>query len=288
MGDPFVERRIAIAVGAVIALVLVIRWAPTPPPNSIVVGGMGRGPVVMLVHGLGSNANQWLPVARDLARDHRVVLVELPGHGLASITTPFTLEQATLALERAIAEQSPDPVVLVGHSVGGLVALTEALHAPNRVRALVLVESALRPQLSASERDTFLASLDRDWEGTLRSVYASFGRDSAQGEALWAQASQVERATMRAWIPVALSADLSKEAAALAMPALAVLAPHSWEKGETWEHAAQALGYDAIAKIEGERIEDCGHFVMLDQPAALARAIRRTAAKVTEPPLALR
>jgi pimeloyl-ACP methyl ester carboxylesterase len=283
------ERRIAIALGIVLALVLVIRSAPTPSPSSIVVGGMGRGPVVMLVHGLGSNANQWLPVARDLARDHRVVLVELPGHELSSITSPFTLEQATLALERAIEEQSPDPVTLVGHSVGGLVALTEALHAPNRVRALVLVETALRPQLSAAERDTFRAMLDRDWEGTLHSVYASFGRDSAQGEALWAQASQVERSTMRAWIPVALTTDLSHDAASLRMPVLAVLAPHSWERGETWEHASHALGYDAIRKIEGERIEDCGHFVMLDQPTALARAIRRMAATPpVEPALASR
>src|SRR5690349_16245145 len=121
-----------------------MRSAPAPPPSSVVVGGMGHGPVVVLVHGLGSNANQWLPVARDLARDHHVVLVELPGHGLAPIATPFALEQATLALDRAIEEQSSEPVVLVGHSVGGMVAVTEALRSPERVSSLVLVETALK------------------------------------------------------------------------------------------------------------------------------------------------
>lgn len=249
---------------------------------------MGHGPVVVLVHGLGSNANQWLPVARDLARDHRVVLVELPGHGQAPIATPFALEQATLALDRAIEEQSPDPVVLVGHSVGGMVAVTEALRAPHRVRSLVLVETALKPQMSEAERDTLLASFDHDWQGTLHAVYSSFGRDSAQGEALWAQASHVERATMRAWIPVALTTDLSRDAAALSMPVLAVLAPHSWEKGETWEHASNALGYDGITMLEGERVENCGHFLMLDQPRALARAIRRMTTSAPQPTLALR
>ena len=249
---------------------------------------MGRGQTVVLVHGLGSNANHWLPVARDLARDHHVVLVELPGHGLAPLATPFGLEQATLALDRAIVEEASGPVVLVGHSVGGIVALTEALRAPGRVRALVLVETALRPQLTSAERDSFLASLDRDWEGTLHEVYASFGRDSTQGEALWAAASQIERATLRAWVPVVLTTDLSLEARSLAVPVLAILAPHSWERGETWERAARVLGYSGIPRLEGERVEDCGHFLMLDQPEALARAIRRAASATGESPIAMR
>jgi pimeloyl-ACP methyl ester carboxylesterase len=262
----------------VAGVVVVVRSAPKPPPSSSLLGAMGRGPTVVLVHGLGSSARHWLPLARDLAHDHRVAFVELPGHGLAPMSMPFTLEQATLALDRALAEQSHGPVVLVGHSVGGLVAAAEALRSPQRVRALVLVESALAPQMPPAERDAFLGQLDRDWEATLREVYVGFGRDPAQGEALWAEASHVERARMRAWIPVALSTDLSADVAGLAMPVLAVLAPHSWEVGESWEEAARTLGYARIRRLEAERVADCGHFVMLDQPAALAGAIRRFAA----------
>jgi pimeloyl-ACP methyl ester carboxylesterase len=281
-----VRRSIIVAAMATFGL-LVVRSTPTPPPSSAAVGALGRGPTVVLVHGLGSDANDWLPVARDLARDHRVVLVELPGHGLTPMATPFALEQATLALDRAIAEQSREPVVLVGHSVGGLVATSEALRSPKRVRALVLVETALAPQMTRAEADTLLAQIDRDWEGTLHGVYSSFGRDSAQGEALWAEASRVDRENMRAWIPVALYADLSKEAGDLHMPVLAVLAPHSWEHGEPWFHAARTLGYARIDRVRGQRIDDCGHFVMLDQPKALAAAIRRFAA-VSDSTYALR
>ena len=279
-------RRSALVVALLTLILLIVRAAPgpiqwlgTPPPSSATVGAMGRGPTIMLVHGLGSDAKHWLPVARDLARDHRVVFVELPGHGLAPMTTPFTLEQATLSLERAIAEESPEPIVLVGHSVGGLVAASAALRLPSRVRALVLVESALAPQMTRAEADTLLAALDRDWTGTLHAVYASFGRDSAQGEALWAEASQVEHANMRAWIDVALSADLSHEAAGLEMPVLAVLSPRSWEPVETWAHASEALGLARIPHLKGVRLRDCGLFLMLDQPRALAAAIRRFSAR---------
>lgn len=275
--EPFVVRRAIVTAVAVTLGLIIVRASPAPPPSSAVVGSMGRGPTVVLVHGLGSDANDWLPTARDLARDHRVVLIELPGHGLTPMSTPFALEQATLALDRAIAEQSREPVVLVGHSVGGLVAATEALHSPNRVRALVLVETALAPQMSKAEADTLLAQLDRDWEGTLHAVYSSFGRDSVQGEALWAEASRMQRENMRAWIPVALNSDLSGEVRSLTMPVLAVLAPRSWEHGEPWVRAARILGYSRIVNLRGQRIDDCGHFIMLDQPRALAAAIRRFA-----------
>jgi pimeloyl-ACP methyl ester carboxylesterase len=275
-----VYRRLAIVAAALALVFLVVRTLPTPPPSSAVLGSMGRGPTIVLVHGLGSDYDDWLPVARDLARDHRVVFVELPGHGLAPMTTPFALEQATLALDRALGEQTREPVVLVGHSVGGLVAAAEAIHSPERVRGLVLVETALAPQVSRAEADTLLAQFDRDWEHTLHSVYSSFGRDSLQGERLWARATLVERANMRAWIPIALTTDLSTEAAALAMPVLAVLAPRSWGADETWEHAANALGYSRIRTLRGMRIENCGHFVMLDRPRRLAEAIRRFSSSV--------
>jgi len=270
-----VLKRLAIATAFAGLLVLLFRAAPAPPPQSALVGAIGRGPTVVLVHGLGSDVQHWLPVARDLARDHRVAFVELPGHGVSPMMLPFGLEQATLALDRAIAEQSSEPVVLVGHSVGGLVAVAEALHAPERVRALVLVETALKPQMTRAEHDTLLAQLDRDWEGTLRAVYTSFGRDSLQGERLWAEASLVERERMRAWIPVAISTDLSEKVEALHMRVLAVLAPHSWEPGESQANVAKALGYSRITQLSLERISGCGHYMMLDQPARLANVIRR-------------
>lgn len=257
------------------AVVVLAAAREMAPPRASTLGAMGHGPTVVLVHGLGSRASYWFPVARDLARDHRVVLVELPGHGQAAMPHPFTLDQATLMLDRAIADQGDEPVVLVGHSVGGLVAAAEAVRDPRRVRALVLVEAALRPQFTPRERNALLASLDRDWAGTLHDVYLGFGRDSAQGEALYAEAVRVDRAAMRAWIELALRADLSRAAAGIEAPVLAVLAPHSWDDGERWAAVADSLGYTRIPNLTPLRLEGCGHFVMLDRPQELAGAIRR-------------
>ena len=52
------------------------------------------------------------------------------------------------------------------------------------------------------------------------------------------------------------------------------------EAEETWEHAAKSLGYARIPRLRGVRIENCGHFIMLDRPRRLAEAIRRFSSNV--------
>jgi pimeloyl-ACP methyl ester carboxylesterase len=234
---------------------------------------LGRGPTVVLVHGLGSRVDHWLPVARRLATRHRVVLVELPGHGLSPMPPPFTLEQATAALDASLRSAAPEPFVLVGHSIGGQVAVDYALRHPGRVRGLVLVETALRPGFDEEEQRGIRAALDADWEGTVRDVWSSFGRDSVQGAALHAAAASVDPATLRAWIEIALETDLSLEASRLHVPVHVVLADRNWARGMTWPVVAVEMGYERVNRVTAERLDRCGHFVMLDRPAELARTI---------------
>jgi pimeloyl-ACP methyl ester carboxylesterase len=250
---------------------------PGPTPGTRALGAFGRGPTIVLVHGLGSRATHWLGVARDLARDHRVVLAELPGHGLAAMPGRLALDDAAVSLGRQMNEYGNDPVVLVGHSVGGLVAAAEALREPSRVRALVLVETALRPQMPPADRELLLESLDSEYEATLRAVYESFGRDSMQGAALAREAAGLSQSAMRTWVRIALSSDLSNRARELHVPLLVVLSDRSWPEDELWPACADSLGYTGVSRVEPMRFRGTGHFLMLDQPHNLADAIRRFA-----------
>lgn len=249
------------------------------PPAAAFHSGFGRGPTIALVHGLGSRAGHWLPTARLLARDHRVVLIELPGHGSSAMPEAFSLEQAARALDLALAAETKDPVILVGHSVGGLVAAAEALANPRRVLGLVLVETALRPQFHGEEREALLEALNSDYDGLLRAAYGTFGRDSAQGAELYAEAAQCDSTHLKPWIRLAVTADLSLEMRRLERPVLAILAERTWPYEEPWPQAALELGYDHIAQLDAFRVSDAGHFVMLDHPHHVARAIQRFAAQ---------
>ena len=99
------------------------------------------GPRVVFVHGLFGQGKNWTTIARGLADSHRVTLVDLPNHG----HSPWTDRVDYLDMAELVAtelEQLGEPVTLVGHSMGGKVAMQLALRRPELLRALVVVDIA--------------------------------------------------------------------------------------------------------------------------------------------------
>src|SRR5689334_20978467 len=103
----------------------------------------GRGPPLVLVHGLGGTIENWRALAPLLAQHHRVLVPDLPGHGLSQpLPQARHLDElAEVVLGIAEAESICD-AVWVGHSLGGVVALRAALLRPDAVRGLVLAAAA--------------------------------------------------------------------------------------------------------------------------------------------------
>jgi pimeloyl-ACP methyl ester carboxylesterase len=111
--------------------------------------GPENGPVFLMVHGLGGSLLNWALIAPGLASRGRVLALDLAGFGG---TTPAGRGSGIGAGRRVVdgfirALDLP-PVVLVGNSMGGVVALAQAAHAPGTVRALVLVGAAFPPARS--------------------------------------------------------------------------------------------------------------------------------------------
>jgi pimeloyl-ACP methyl ester carboxylesterase len=100
------------------------------------------GPRVVFVHGLFGQGRNWTTIARQLAEDgHRVTLLDLPHHGHSPWTERVDyLDMADLVA--AARAELGEPVTLVGHSMGGKVAMLLALRSPALLRALVVVDMA--------------------------------------------------------------------------------------------------------------------------------------------------
>jgi pimeloyl-ACP methyl ester carboxylesterase len=99
------------------------------------------GPRVAFVHGLFGQGKNWTTIAKGLADGHRVTLIDLPNHG----HSPWTDRVDYLDMAEMVAaelEQFGEPVTLVGHSMGGKVAMQLALRRPELLRALVVVDVA--------------------------------------------------------------------------------------------------------------------------------------------------
>jgi pimeloyl-ACP methyl ester carboxylesterase len=110
----------------------------------VVQAGRAGAPTVLLVHGLGQNAfTDWIPAMQQLARRYRVIAVDLPGYGYS--TSPlgkYSPKNYARVLQEVLARHTSEPAIVVGHSMGGAVALRLASDYPATTRKLILVDVA--------------------------------------------------------------------------------------------------------------------------------------------------
>jgi pimeloyl-ACP methyl ester carboxylesterase len=122
----------------------------------------GSGPVLLLIHGMGGSLDNWRAVIEPLARQHTVVAPDLPGHG-GSATGGGDYSLGTLAsgLRDLLVALGHERATLVGHSLGGGIAMQFSYQFPEIIERLVLVSSGgLGPELSPILRAAALPGAD--------------------------------------------------------------------------------------------------------------------------------
>jgi pimeloyl-ACP methyl ester carboxylesterase len=106
--------------------------------------GRRDGVAVLMVHGLPTTSYLWRDVARDLEQDHLCLMPDLVGLGASERPQdrrPYTLDAQARILVGVLDALAVDRVVVVGHDLGGTVAVHLAALAPHRVAGLVLIDS---------------------------------------------------------------------------------------------------------------------------------------------------
>jgi pimeloyl-ACP methyl ester carboxylesterase len=110
-----------------------------------VIWGDDADPPVLLIHGNGAHAHWWDTLVPALTRDHRLLAVDLRGHG--SSEWPAEIAYRLADYERDLVELldalAEGPVPIIAHSMGGRAALWLAAHQPARVAGVAVVDSSL-------------------------------------------------------------------------------------------------------------------------------------------------
>lgn len=106
-------------------------------------GGAQDAPALVLLHGVNDQAGTWAGVAPSLAKDYRLIVPDLAGHGESEpkdgvITYALVLERLHSILEK----EAKGKVILAGNSMGGWIATLYALDHPDKVARLVLEDSS--------------------------------------------------------------------------------------------------------------------------------------------------
>jgi pimeloyl-ACP methyl ester carboxylesterase len=266
----------------------------------------GSGPTIVLSHGYCLNLTFWHYQIADLSRDFRVVAYDQRGHGRSGRPGPdgsWSLDALAEDLDAVIAAAGGGPVVVVGHSMGGMTALQYARDFPeaigNTIAGLVLVDTT-----AADVMDGIIPAVGRYLEATIQGLqeaamraiagnvsridrlrgrvsniayigtrFLGFGPDPSPSkvEFLERVLREVPSDVALSLLPTVTGLDVSDVLDAIDVPTLIVVGSHD---RLTPPGASQRLA-DAIKQSELFVLQDAGHSSMFEKPNEFNARVRQ-------------
>jgi pimeloyl-ACP methyl ester carboxylesterase len=249
----------------------------------------GAGPPIVLVHGFAGAASNFAVLAPLLAARHRVVVPDLPGHGRSA---PLPAAESVAAYADRVAavadREGVADAAVVGHSMGGVVALRMAIRRPDLVRALVLAAAA---GISTGSRvaEIFLTAtsllkpgrrIARFCERIARSprlrALTFDGMSTSDGAALSEAAALGFLSGSRLYTDIASAARaLAREDVRLDLERVTCPALVLWGARDRQVPLDDAFEYARRLGAPLRAIADCGHLLVGERPDACADAVER-------------
>ena len=274
---------------------------PRMTPHTVVLHGhelsyvdSGSGPVVLFIHGILGSQRQWAHLVDRLDDDHRVLVPDLFGHGESSKPLgDYSLSAHAAAMRDLLDHLGVDKVTLVGHSLGGGIAMQFYYLFPGRVERLVLVASGgLGREVNPILRSATLPGAEQVLsviasqpvlsrvEALGRAASKVGWRPGADISAVWRGFSSLADresrraflATTRAVIDIGGQSISARDHLGSVLPVPTLIVWGSKDRMIPAWHAINAQV--SVPDCEVELFEGAGHFPHLDDPDRFARVLR--------------
>jgi pimeloyl-ACP methyl ester carboxylesterase len=262
----------------------------------------GQGPVVVLIHGITGRSDQWEPTIEQLAEDHTLLAPDLLGHGQsAKPRGDYSLGAYASGVRDIMVALGHERATIVGHSLGGGIALQFAYQFPERCERLVLVNSGglgreVHPILRASTLPGSELVLPLLTHARTLGVGQAIGRalgvlklqagtDLAEVARGFASLGDAEARSAFIHTMRAVLDSGGQRVSALDRLYLAEALPSLLVWGDNDPIIPVAHGYAAHEEMPGSRLEildGVGHFPQLEEPVKFARLLKGFLAE-TEP-----
>lgn len=249
--------------------------------------------VLLLIHGLGSNAKGWIRNIPVLAKNYRVIALDLPGYGKSDKGYyDYSMEFYAQVLKGFLLELNINKAVFVGHSMGGQIAITSALKNPEIVEKLVLISPAGFERFTEGEGDWMIGAVTEEFvhDTPIRNidmnVHSNFYQMPEDAGFMTTDRIAVRQAddfsdycysvsrNVAAMINGPVWADLDK----IKQPTLMLfgendgLIPNPYLHGGYTRDVAE-IGKNSIPNSQLILLHDCGHFVQFEQAEQANKAI---------------
>jgi pimeloyl-ACP methyl ester carboxylesterase len=241
------------------------------------------GPTLVFVHGSGVSARYWSDQLHALAGTARVLALDLPGHGESDAPPAPSLAQYASVTARLLDDLGAWPAIVIGHSLGGAVAITLAAERPNAVSGLVLLSAcACLPPMSTSAQwlwGALPATLRRVvFFVTAKNVLFAAGASPAAIALGMQELRACRPTTIAADVAIARSMDVSGLAATLRVPTLILCGSRD---RVTPPDLARRL-HATIAGSALQIVDGAGHMLLIEAAGVVNRAIAGFAGAVAQ------
>jgi pimeloyl-ACP methyl ester carboxylesterase len=248
-----------------------------PDGVAIVYDVRGKGETALVfIHCWSCDRTYWKHQLDELAADYRVVSVDLGGHGESGDNrAEWTIASLGGDVQAVVDELGLDRVIVIGHSMGGPVALEAARRMPGRVVGVVCADTLHDAEQRMPEelRQQILAGFEADFVGTMRAgMEYMFRETSDPGVRAW-----VEERAIKAKPAVAIplmrelgTHDLGGALTAAKVPVRCINAA----PGGPAPVATNIEGNRKYADFDAVIMEDVGHFLQLEKPAEFNAKLR--------------
>lgn len=287
-------RTLLAAIGTSLSLGSALAAPSQPVPvagERISVTVEGTGPDVILIPGLASSREVWAGLASTLRQQHRLHLVQVAGFA-GSPAVPAVDGRVAAPVAEAVAgyirSQRLEAPAVIGHSLGGEVALMLGARHPEQVGRLMVVDAlpfytllidptataeTAAPQ-AAAFRDGMLLAPAAQAEAMQRTAIDRLAKTAAARPALVEAALRSDRRAVADATYELMTTDLRPELGSIQSPVQVVYAYDPlYGIPAASVDATFANAYAGARNISFKRIDGSFHFVMLDQPQAFAQAV---------------
>jgi pimeloyl-ACP methyl ester carboxylesterase len=264
-----------------------------PTRFSVVIEGVapGKGPDVLLIPGLASSRDVYAAEAKLLITNYRLHLIQIAGFAgepAGPNATGPILGPVVEQLHQYIVVNHLQPVPVVAHSMGGLLALMLANAHPADVSKLLIIDTLpfyglvfspeatvenVAPQAKAMH-DQFIAMPNDQFAASQPLFTSRLVKDPEGQRQISASSITSDRTVFANAMLEDLATDLRPQLAAIKTP-MTLLYPYETAEGSTSEVAAlYTNAYATKPNLQIIRIDDSRHFIMYDQPAAFDKAVQ--------------
>lgn len=141
----------------------------------------GEGTPLVLLHGACESSSFWKAQIEELQEKHHLILLDLPGHGQsARLGDEVSIPLYSMILREVVQGLDLDSPFLIGHSMGGAIAMTVAVEAPKLLGGLVLANTGAKLGVLSE----ILAGLETDYAATIQTIIAPRELGAAHADSL--------------------------------------------------------------------------------------------------------